>query len=250
MTSYDIAGKSRATREVTASCIFVMFLLAAFAGLSSSAQAGTLTATDYEATTIEGWTVWIEKSLDTHPRKASALKLLSTKLAKIETVVPPAALPKLKKVPIWLSRDVAHGAAYHPSAGWLKANRRVIEMEHSIEIANIDDFIDWSVAQPEMLLHELAHAWHHQVLNKGYDNPVIKKTYDAAVASGTYESVHYYDGQMRRAYALNNQMEYFAECTEAYFGKNDFEPFNRDQLKTFDPEAYRMIRKMWGVATP
>ena len=105
------------------------------------------------------------------------------------------------------------------------------------------------VAQPEMLLHELAHAWHHQVLKQSYANPVIKKAYTAAVASGKYESVGYYNGQNQRAYALTNEMEYFAESTEAYFGKNDFEPFTRTDLKAFDPAAWSMVRKMWGLTS-
>lgn len=227
-----------------------MILLAAVVGLASAVRAEPLTAADYQSTKIQGWTVWVEKSLDTHPRKEQALKLISAKLAVVKKVVPATALPALKKVPIWLSRDTAPGAAYHPSAAWLAANGRVVEMERSIELANIDDFIDWSVGQPMMLLHELSHAWHHQVVSLSYDNPRIKKTYDAAVASGIYESVDYYNGQKLRAYALNNAMEYFAECSEAYFGKNDFEPFNRAELRNFDPEGWRMVRKMWSIPVP
>jgi hypothetical protein len=42
-------------------------------------------------------------------------------------------------------------------------------------------------------------------------------------------------------------MEFFAESTEAYFGRNDFQPFDRDELKAFDRSAYRMVEKAWGV---
>lgn len=225
-----------------------MLLLVAVAGFASAVRGQALTAADYQSTKIQGWTVWVEKSLDTHPRKEQALKLISSKLAKVKNVIPATALPALKKVPIWLSRNAARGAAYHPSADWLAANGRVVEMERSIELANIDDFIDWSVAQPMLLLHELSHAWHHQFVSLSYDNPRIKKTYAAAVAAGIYESVDYYNGQKLRAYALNDPMEFFAECSEAYFGNNDFEPFNRAQLKTFDPEAWSMVRKMWAIS--
>ena len=207
-------------------------------------------ASDYGSQRIEGWTVRVEKSLETHPRKEEALKLLKAKLRVVKNAVPPSALPKLRKVPIWLSRNSARGAAYHPSAVWLRDNGRVPEMERSIEIQNIDDFIDWSAAQPMMILHELAHAWHHQVAKDAYENADIKKAYDAAVLSGKYEEVRYYDGRIQRHYALTNQMEYFAECSEAYFGKNDFQPFKRKSLNAFDPQGYRMVRKLWGVAAP
>lgn len=226
---------------------FISIALLAISGLAPKALGGTLTAADYESREIEGWTVWVEKSLDTCARKDAALELLAHKLADIAKTIPPQAVPKLCKIPIWLSRNVAHGAMYHPSAQWLKDNGRVVEMKQSIEITSIDDFIDWSPIQPEMLLHELAHAWNDQRIPLGYGNPVVKEAFDAAVASGKYESVHYHDGQMRRHYALTNPMEYFAECTEAYFGRNDFEPFNQEELKAFDPTGYRMVRKLWGI---
>jgi hypothetical protein len=49
----------------------------------------------------------------------------------------------------------------------------------------------------------------------------------------------------RRHYALSNDREYFAELTESYFGKNDFEPFTRDELRAFDPDGYAMIEQLW-----
>ena len=51
--------------------------------------------------------------------------------------------------------------------------------------------------QPSMVLHELAHAYHHQFL--GYDYKPIKEAYTQAVNSGIYESVKHANGKMRRA---------------------------------------------------
>lgn len=226
-----------------------LYVLACMCALAH-AEPAPLSASDYGTRKIEGWTVRVEKSLDSHPRKAEAITLLKTKLQTIAGVVPPSALPKLRKVTLWLSRNSARGAAYHPSADWLKANGRVVEMERCIEIQNIDDFIDWSDEQPMMMLHELAHAWHHQIAADSYENAAIRDAFEAAEASGKYEAVRYHDGQVRRHYALTNRMEYFAECTEAYFGKNDFQPFKRKALKSFDPQGYRMVRSLWGLASP
>ena len=36
---------------------------------------------------------------------------------------------------------------------------------------------------------------------------------------------------LRGAYAISSPMEYFAESTEAFFSRNDFFPFTRDELK-------------------
>jgi dipeptidyl-peptidase-4 len=42
-------------------------------------------------------------------------------------------------------------------------------------------------------------------------------------------------------------MEYFAEATEAYFGKNDFFPFNREELKAHDPLMHDLVGKLWKL---
>jgi len=43
-----------------------------------------------------------------------------------------------------------------------------------------------------------------------------------------------------RAYAMNDAKEYFAEETEAFFGRNDFYPFTREELKKHDPSHVRL----------
>jgi dipeptidyl-peptidase-4 len=94
-------------------------------------------------------------------------------------------------------------------------------------------------------MHELAHSYHHCVL--GHGNPDIREAYDKAVESGHYESVLHINGSSRRAYALNNDKEYFAEATEAFFGTNDFYPFVRSELQKHDPDMYQVLRKLWKV---
>lgn len=231
-------------RRVLLSGVLVFLFCLSFPGVR---EAHALTAEDYEATQIEGWTVRVEKSLTGDLRREQALVLLQSKLANVRRVVPSKVLLKLQQVTIWLSREVAPGAAYHPSAGWLEANGRVVEMAESIEIMNVDDFLEWSQHQPWMMLHELAHAYHHRFLPDGYNYPLILSAYQKAVKTGAYKRVIYHDGSKKKAYALTNPMEFFAESSEAYFGRNDFQPFNRRQLKGFDRVAYRMVEKAWGV---
>jgi Mlc titration factor MtfA (ptsG expression regulator) len=105
---------------------------------------------------------------------------------------------------------------------------------------------------PNFALHELAHAYHHRVLKGGFDNAEIKAVYEHAKAAGKYERVERWYGNGRpntfeRAYAMTDPMEYFAESTEAFFSRNDFFPFTRDQLKQHDPEMYAALIKLWGV---
>ena len=53
-------------------------------------------------------------------------------------------------------------------------------------------------------------------------------------------------GHQREHYGLSDQMEFFAEMTEAYFGSNDFYPFVTGELKQAEPETFALIAKIWG----
>jgi hypothetical protein len=46
---------------------------------------------------------------------------------------------------------------------------------------------------------------------------------------------------------LTNRFEYFAECSEAYFGRNDFYPYLRADFKSFDPIGFAAVEQVWGI---
>ena len=71
--------------------------------------------------------------------------------------------------------------------------------------------------------------------------------YNRAMKSGRYDRVAYIQGGKRPAYAKSNKAEYFAELTEAYFGKNDFEPYTNLGLEQFDPVGYQLMLDVWGL---
>jgi hypothetical protein len=203
---------------------------------------------NYEVQQIEGWKVYVNKRLLNEKKELGrrALKLLEVKLYDINRVVPKRALARLHEVPIWLeaeSRQVKC-ACYHPSRRWLQQNGFNPAKAKSVEIGNATRFLKWTAEQPSMVLHELAHAYHHRVL--GHNHPDILAAYKRAVESKSYESVLYAFGTKKRAYALNDPKEYFAELTEAYFGTNDFYPFVRAEVKQHDPLMYKTLKKVWG----
>jgi hypothetical protein len=121
-------------------------------------------------------------------------------------------------------------------------------MAKGVEFTNVAIFERECVRMPYFALHELAHAYHDQVL--GFRHAGVKAVYDHAKASGAYDSVERWNGADRpitheRAYAMTNEREYFAETTEAYFGRNDFYPFDREELKKCDPEMFNLLRRLW-----
>jgi hypothetical protein len=87
-------------------------------------------------------------------------------------------------------------------------------------------------------------AWEY-----GNTEPRLLTAYEHAKADGKYDRVERQDSEGRkrldRAYALTSVQEYFAEGTEAFFGQNDFYPFDKKQLKTHDPELFSLLQKIW-----
>ena len=98
--------------------------------------------------------------------------------------------------------------------------------------------------QPCVMLHELAHAYHDQVLD--FEDRQIKDRFAAAKDAGLYGSVLHIDGRERKHYALTDHKEFFADMTDAYVRTNDFYPFVRSELLRHDPETYRLLEGIWG----
>lgn len=200
---------------------------------------------------IEDWTVHIDNRLLSGMDKElgdRALRILANRLYDIKLVVPADKVARLQKVPIWL--DKAHGklrsAQYHPSAGWLKGNGYSPELAKCVHIPVASDFasVEHQRIQPWSVMHELAHAYHDQVL--GFNNDDIHAAWARFRDSGKYKSVLHIGGRMTSHYGLTDPMEYFAEMTEAYFGHNDFFPFNRAELEREEPETFKLLTKIWG----
>jgi hypothetical protein len=205
----------------------------------------------HETKNLSGWTLHISPKLDA-AAWSKALPLLQAQLDEIIRVVPAKAVAELQKVPLWINPEypkVPPRAEYHPGAGWLKDNGRDPAMAKGVEFTNVRIFEAETRRMPNFALHELAHAFHDRVL--GFENDPIEAAYQKAKAAGLYDRVQRQDSEGRkrldRAYAMTNAKEYFAECSEAFFTRNDFFPFTKDELQKHDPEMFELLSKLWGT---
>lgn len=201
---------------------------------------------------ICGWKVYINTQIDASAL-AEALPLLEGQLEEIVRVVPAKAVTELQKVPLWINPEYPKTrprAEFHPDEGWLKENGRDPRMAKAVEFTNVRIFAEETRRMPNFALHELAHAYHYRFLRMGFGNLEISGAYKEAIASGKYDKVERTDSKGRisieRAYAMTTPQEYFAETSEAYFGRNDFFPFTRDELKGHDPLMFELLASLWG----
>jgi hypothetical protein len=223
------------------------------ASASAEKSVAKVAATFHESRVIAGWTLQISAKID-QAAFTKALPLLQAQLEEIIRVVPAKAVSELQKVPLWINPEypkVRPRAEYHPGADWLRDNDRDPVMARAVEFTNVRIFEEETRRMPNFALHELAHAYHHRSLRMSYSNLEIKNAYEKAKASGKYERVERKDSEgrtrMERAYAMTNPQEYFAECTESYFSRNDFFPFTRDELKQHDPKMFTLLERLWGI---
>ena len=206
----------------------------------------------FEARDVRGWTVFVRLDLIRHRPgvAAEAMTILDFSLMQVARRLPAPAVARLREVRIWVEEDEPHHPcmAYHPDPGWLREHGMDPAKARCVEIANARRFVDWSLDQPWMTLHELAHAYHHRVLEGGFDNAEVRGAFDRAMGAKLYDAVPGKGKDATRAYAATNPQEYFAEATEAYFGSNDFYPFVRVELRKHDPAAFALLGKLWGDA--
>jgi len=199
----------------------------------------------YEKLEIEGWTLRIsEQYQQREPLKKKVLHEIRTQLHRIAVIVPKPALKKMRDIEIWIEYDFPGRCQYHPNKQWLINNGYSGEKVGTIEIPTPQSLLSWRRRPVMTLLHELAHAYHDQVL--GFDEPRIKSAFEKARADGKYEQVQRDTGGTVKHYALTDHKEYFAECSEAYLWVNDYEPFVRGDLQRFDPDMHKLLGEIWS----
>ena len=200
---------------------------------------------------MEGWTVHIDPALleGEHAEEgAKALRMLGDHLNRIALLMDDERLEKLRGLEIWIEHHhpTLGAMQYHPSRGWLVDNGHDPRLVKKVHIPRAGALISRGqlLKHPAVVLHELAHAYHDQVL--GFDHEGIKNAWDDAMEAGKYDKVLLFNGRFVKHYATTNHKEYFAESTEAYFYRNDFYPFVRAELKEHDPTMHALMETIWG----
>jgi len=202
-------------------------------------------------------TVWVEKQLkaDAPAIADRALARLKATRAKALAVVPKRERARLAKIPFFLlygpkaqngGRD--NGLEYFQKQAPDHHQNLDPRWRDAIVVYCARNYVEisdlWAL---KSLFHELAHAY--QLAHWPENQPDIVNAWEHARDNNLYRNVR--DVETRRslasAYALTNQLEYFAELSCMYFVRCNYEPSDRNQLKEYDPLGYDMIRKMWKL---
>ncbi|MFN8606756.1 MAG: hypothetical protein U0931_04450 [Vulcanimicrobiota bacterium] len=98
----------------------------------------------------------------------------------------------------------------------------------------------------KVILHEQAHAY--QLAHYPEQQPDLVAAWQNARALGLYRNLTDDEGKHhQQAYALTNQLEYFSELSVMYFARCNYPPYDRAELRKYDPQGYAVIEKLWRI---
>ena len=146
---------------------------------------------------------------------------------------------RLQKVPTWVEVNSTRGPwgptsayQYHPGRDWLvdmdfhPGKHKCVEYGNAASLAKRAP--DPTVT---VLLHELAHAYHDQVLT--FDHAEIWAAYKRCVEGTAYP---------KNDWVKSDHKEFFAGVTTRYFGTK----VEREALVERDPVLAKELVKIWG----
>lgn len=212
---------------------------------------------DYEELTVRGWSVLLERQLQQEaPELAKkVVARLDRKLGEAMAVLPAPSHPRLKQLRLFIlygpksrggGRD--NGLEYFQRQAPQYYPNLDPRMGSAVVIYSAENYVwlteFWAL---KALVHEFAHA--HQLEQWPETQPDIWFAWNHAMQLGLYH--HVMDDErnhLTMAYATANQLEYFAELSCMYFVGCNYHPFDRAQLRPYDPEGCALIERMWGVA--
>lgn len=211
----------------------------------------------YREVTKDGFTIQVEASLLEQDAEAAekATARLAANVKKALEVYPPHSHAAIRSTRLYVMHGPkAAGGGRDDSIEYITKGQpdfiRSLDPKwhHTLVIysgpayARLSDM--WAL---KATLHEFAHTYH--LSNWPQEQPDINAAYRQAMDKGLYKNVKDTEtgGIHANAYATTNGSEYFAELSACYFYRINYFPVNRDGLKQYDPDGYRLIEKMWKL---
>lgn len=213
-----------------------------------------LPARHYEYEQLGAWRVYSEEGMSANWDKivAAKQKLLKS-LEALQPHFPPNALSYFQTLNIYLM-----WGPKSPLGGEASGMRYVRKTEtkfypnydpaweNAIIIYSAENLLYLNdLWAQKSLAHEFSHAWH--IANWPDKESRILAAWENARAKGLYLNVQDINGSThKRAYALTNTLEYFAELSAMYFMGGNYFPFDRQGLRSYDPQGFKLIETLWG----
>jgi hypothetical protein len=210
----------------------------------------------YEVRQVLAWSVFVEKQLvEENPELAQrALDRLQRQLAELRQLFPSTSRKYFAGLKLFVMfGERAAGGGRNNGLEYFQSNAPQHyahldpRMASAVLIYSAENYV-WLPERRALmaLAHEFAHAY--QLEQWPENEPRIYDAWAHAMERHLYHDVRHENGEvLPQGYAAVNQLEYFAELSMVYFVGGYYTPFTREELKSYDPEGYRMIVSMWDI---
>jgi hypothetical protein len=160
------------------------------------------------------------------PDAAMLRKALETQIdIVLEVGLAPEIIASLSRIPLFL---VPNGTFKSATPG------RYLNQFKKVQISA--GFV--RAGRAPVLLHELMHGYHHEILPDGMKNAKVLEFYERAKAGKDYDL---------ESHMMSNVGEFFACTATAYlYGNTHQEPFTRDKIREQQPVYYRFLKELFG----
>ena len=182
----------------------------------------------------------------------SSVTKLNDVLSEIFSILPKRAAQKLSNIRIFLMCGEnsplggrKNGMSYIRKGEHTNYSYLDPIWEHSVVIYSAKNFKYLNrVWSRKAIMHELAHAWH--ITNWADNHPPIYNSWVNTKNSNRFQDVPDIKGKtIKNGYARKNHREYFAELSAIYFVGGNYYPYNKDGLKKYDPQGFRVVQGLW-----
>lgn len=211
---------------------------------------------EYVTNRLRSWPVLIEKQLvEEQPALATnAVGRLDHLLGKTLAILPSGAQEPFARLTFFMmyGEKARHGGRDNGLEYFQKtapAHFKDLDprMASSVVVYSATNWVWLPEHRAVMaLVHELAHAYHLEQWPEL--RPDIFDAWEHATRLGLYQDVQDEDGKrLEKGYARQNHLEYFAELSMIYFVGGYYHPFTRETLRTYDPDGFRLVERLWQV---
>jgi len=180
----------------------------------------------------------------------SAAKQLEKAVARAISSFPARVRHEFRGVRYYLFTGAESRVGARRGGQWYfrKGNNASARFDDSIVIRSAKDYIERYSAEraAQTAAHELSHAYYRYHRKRIYWS--VNKAFKNAKSKKLYTNVKHKNGRtIKKAYAMTNQVEYFAEISKIFIIGGPHFPFNISDLKQYDPVGYKVVKDAYGL---
>lgn len=199
----------------------------------------------YMVEKVAGWDVYVSDTvwLDRPRLTRDVLSELQISLIDITRALPLHVIPQLRSIPIYITNTRSMTVQVHRTREQLREDGEDEEKVGSIDISNPERLLRYPKHQPWWLLQAFSHLFEMNFLDT-LEIAELQHRYTEAMKENKYQFVAGPYG-FGAAPASAGYRYYFAATSAAFWGRSGYYPYDREELRDYDPFMLEFVERVW-----